>query len=191
MVKTKSSTTIAKIGEIWRGLTSIMSSANITALNRVKGDFSNTLKDMQRIADKGIKITYKIDPTTGGATPVEKATGGVLAGFGGGDTVPALLEAGEGIIRKEAVRHYGQGFINLVNSMQYRLSDLPNKVSGYLSKAVSVPVPMQSGGIAPSLANFGRIELAVGSSAFPVLIRQNVMEEFTEALEREKLLRNN
>jgi len=45
-------------------------------------------------------------------------TGGSLPGYGGGDRVKALLEAGEFVVRKEAVRKYGTGFLNSVNNMQ-------------------------------------------------------------------------
>jgi len=41
---------------------------------------------------------------------------GKLSGFGGGDKVKALLEAGEFIIRKEAVQKLGLGFMQRVNA---------------------------------------------------------------------------
>ena len=44
--------------------------------------------------------------------------GGRLPGFGGGDRIRALLEAGEFVIRKEAVRKYGAAFFEALNSMR-------------------------------------------------------------------------
>ena len=41
---------------------------------------------------------------------------GKLSGYGGGDTVPAMLEPGEFIMRKEAVQKYGAGFMAQLNS---------------------------------------------------------------------------
>lgn len=48
---------------------------------------------------------------------------GGLGGFGGGDTVPAMLEPGEWIIKKESVKKYGDGFMAKLNAGQ--IEDLP------------------------------------------------------------------
>ena len=45
------------------------------------------------------------------------ASGGKLSGYGGGDRIPALLEAGEFIIRKEAVARLGAGLFSRLNSL--------------------------------------------------------------------------
>lgn len=50
------------------------------------------------------------------------ARGGRLPGYGGGDRVSALLEAGEFVMRKEAVRKFGAGFFESLNSL--KLPDL-------------------------------------------------------------------
>jgi hypothetical protein len=44
------------------------------------------------------------------------AQGGVIRGFGGGDIVPAWLEPGEGILRKEVVANLGAATINALNA---------------------------------------------------------------------------
>ena len=54
----------------------------------------------------------------------ELARGGRLPGFGGGDRIPALLESGEYVIRKEAVRRYGSTLFNALNNL--RLPELPD-----------------------------------------------------------------
>ena len=46
------------------------------------------------------------------------STGGFISGYGGGDKIPALLEKGEYVIRKEAVRRYGLGIIARLNRLQ-------------------------------------------------------------------------
>lgn len=46
------------------------------------------------------------------------ASGGKLSGYGGGDRIRALLEAGEYVIRKEAVRKYGKALFDLLNGMR-------------------------------------------------------------------------
>lgn len=55
-------------------------------------------------------------------------TGGSIPGYGGGDTVPAMLEKGEFVIRKEAVKKYGDDFLSKVN--QGVLNKIPGFASG-------------------------------------------------------------
>jgi tape measure domain-containing protein len=80
-------------------------------------------------------ITLQTVSAGGGSTaPVQQATGGLagfparfasggysqrsgkLGGFGGGDKIKALLEAGEFIVRKEAVQKLGLPFMRAVNA---------------------------------------------------------------------------
>lgn len=42
-------------------------------------------------------------------------TGGPLPGYGGGDKIPAMLEPGEWVIRKESVKKFGDNFMAQVN----------------------------------------------------------------------------
>ncbi|MGD9949318.1 MAG: hypothetical protein AB7U29_12690 [Desulfobulbus sp.] len=44
--------------------------------------------------------------------------GGRLPGYGGGDRVLVLLEPGEFIVRKEAVEHYGEAYLEAINDMR-------------------------------------------------------------------------
>ena len=62
----------------------------------------------------GGQIQYFAD---GGQPKFIRREGG-LGGYGGGDTVPAMLEPGEWIIKKEAVNKYGNAFMAQLNSMQ-------------------------------------------------------------------------
>ncbi len=59
-----------------------------------------------------------------GAPPTGYARGGKLPGYGGGDRIPALLESGEFVIRKEAVRRFGVGVFDALNHL--RLPELPD-----------------------------------------------------------------
>lgn len=191
-------TTITEIGKYWERITAQMqeySSSNpidVQAdLSTILPDFSKILKAMQDLAAAAdIKVTITKEIITKTSDSVKKAFGGILAGYGGGDRIPAMLEAGEGVIRKEAVRHYGQSFINLVNSMQYRISELPGQLSRQVAR-VTMPIQMQTGGIVPSFPDMGIVKLQVGPQLFPVIAQPDVIKELTEALEKEKLLRNN
>ncbi len=71
-----------------------------------------------KIEDKEVTvwINEKVKKATGG--PIGFRTGGKLGGYGGGDRIPALLEAGEFIIRKEAVSKFGAGIFHALNSFK-------------------------------------------------------------------------
>ncbi|MFA5135720.1 MAG: phage tail tape measure protein [Patescibacteria group bacterium] len=58
-----------------------------------------------------IPITMKV--TTQGQG---MATGGPLPGYGGGDVIPAMLEPGEFVVRKEAVSSVGLGLLTAINN---------------------------------------------------------------------------
>ena len=59
-----------------------------------------------------------------GGDPARFARGGKLPGYGGGDRIPALLESGEFVIRKEAVRKFGAHVFTALNNL--RLPELPD-----------------------------------------------------------------
>ncbi len=67
------------------------------------------------------------------------ATGGKLPGYGGGDHIRALLEAGEFVVRKEAVKKYGAGLFAALNSMKANLSDTVRARVGGLISNISMP----------------------------------------------------
>jgi TP901 family phage tail tape measure protein len=63
----------------------------------------------------------------GGMPKFVRREGG-LGGYGGGDTVPAMLEPGEFIIKKESVQKYGNGFMAKLNAGQ--IDDVPHFAIG-------------------------------------------------------------
>ncbi|MBW2560747.1 MAG: hypothetical protein JRE40_07825 [Deltaproteobacteria bacterium] len=97
------------------------------------------LNDLAKPLTKYIHIKYvKSGSPDSSSTPVKKAVGGMIPGFGGGDNVHALLEKGEFILRKEAVAKYGLGLISKLNSLSFKLPDmsgLPKFASGGLVSA--------------------------------------------------------
>lgn len=132
--------------------------ASITIKLENLEDARNKINDLVRDEDK--KITLKIvkevttveteAKQTGG--PVGFARGGRLPGYGGGDRIRALLEAGEFVIRKEAVSKYGAGLFHALNAMK---ADFPNMIKarvGGLISNLSIPsMPVQkfaTGGMA-------------------------------------------
>lgn len=64
-----------------------------------------------------VYVNEVVKKATGGL--IQKlARGGRLAGYGGGDRISALLEAGEFVIRKEAVAKFGSGMFAALNSLR-------------------------------------------------------------------------
>ena len=111
--------------------------------------------------------------------------GGRLPGYGGGDKIDAKLEAGEYVIRKEAVRRYGSGLFDLYNSLKMRFG-------GLVSNLPAMPrVNFQTGGLASSIRNLGSIELQVGGLGFPMQGDIDVITKLKDTLSRESLLRSN
>jgi len=64
------------------------------------------------------------DSTNGGVAGVRAQSGQRIPGYGGGDIIPALLEPGEWVINKEAVKHnenlYGEDFFDELNEKRAR-----------------------------------------------------------------------
>ena len=88
-----------------------------------------------------IKYVKKGSSDSDSGSTEKRAAGGVLPGYGGGDQVHALLEAGEGVLTKEAVRKYGSGLVHLINSLKFHMPNLPK---------------FQTGGIVSSMASHVR-----------------------------------
>lgn len=145
-------------------------------LNEAKASLENWLKQP---ATKIVKIKTVEAKSSGG--PAGMAAGGRLPGYGGGDRISALLEAGEFIIRKEAVRKYGAGLFAALNN--FRLPAIPS-VPRF---AYATGGPVSGMGI----RDLGRVEIAVGGRGYPVMGEVDVIEKLKTALKREKLLRSN
>jgi tape measure domain-containing protein len=101
---------------------------------------AKTIDDIPSIKEIEVVINYteKNKPaaisTSAEAVPGYNTGGfvrrmGKLAGYGGGDKVRALLEKGEFVVRKEAVKAYGSRFISALNNMQL---DIPRFQTGGL-----------------------------------------------------------
>lgn len=95
-----------------------------------KGKIADLQKGLDALAkDRHMKIYVKevLQKSKGGAIHRFRS-GGKLSGYGGGDRIPALLEAGEFIIRKEAVSRYGAGIFHALNSIKF--PELPRYAAG-------------------------------------------------------------
>jgi len=113
------------------------------------------------------------------------AAGGHLSGYGGGDRIPALLEAGEYVLPKEAVRGIGVTTLNALRAMFVKGLGLP-------AYNVTVPRMMAAGGpVAAAGAGASspdvNLNLNFGGQKFPLRGQKSVVDQLTAALRRESL----
>lgn len=98
-------------------------------------------------------------------------TGGKLPGFGGGDIVPAMMEPGEFVIRKEAVAKYGPNLFEKLNAMNVNVGDV---------------IKRRFGGIIPGYKEGGEITVPIDNSNAAVKKyrkkSQEINDSFAEAM---------
>jgi len=176
-------------------------STEIDRLNQQKIDITATVRVDSSAVDAKIR---ELDGMVTHSTHVihvqkveESATGGIigmaeggwnrlrgkLAGYGGGDRIRAMLEAGEFVVRKEAVAKYGAGLFHALNSMRLNVAEM---FAGALS---SVP-KLASGG---HVQNYGTLQLQAGGVSLPVQVSgprgREMVREFEAALRKERLVK--
>ncbi|MDY0013885.1 MAG: tape measure protein [Rhodocyclaceae bacterium] len=106
-----------------------------------------------------IWVEEKVKKATGGLVH-RLATGGKLPGYGGGDRISALLEAGEFVVRKEAVSKFGAGLFHALNSL--RLPEIPRfAAGGQVGSGESMTINFAFGGGQPVASLRGNREQAV------------------------------
>ena len=113
--------------------------------------------------------------------------GGQLPGWGGGDRIRALLEAGKFVVRKEAVAKYGAGLLHALNNM--RLPDVPRFATGGLVSRLVIPqvptIAFAGGGpVSPQVESVVRWDLYAGGSQPVASITgpREQVRQFTNAL---------
>ena len=104
------------------------------------GDVSSSSEGSYATSEGGADIYHLGGIVKGLAKFAAGGFTGQLKGFGGGDIVPALLEPGEFVLRKEAVKKYGTDLFRMFNDM--RTSDL---MTGLFNKKFSIGGSVFSG----------------------------------------------
>jgi SLT domain-containing protein/phage-related protein len=85
---------VSAIGRFWGGLEKTVSTPVRWVLSNVVDPLFGAIDDVTNFVGLGRPL------------PANLATGGRLAGYGGGDIVPALLEPGEAVVDKDRTRKY-------------------------------------------------------------------------------------
>lgn len=140
------------------------------------------VEDIQKVEDRllaikdreiTVLINEKVKKATGG--PVGFRRGGRLSGYGGGDRISALLEAGEYVIRKEAVRKFGAGLFHQLNSL--KLPQIPRF-------AVGGPVGPAPAMAMASSAPVYNVSISVNGTSNAQSIERAVLSGLTKAHRR-------
>ena len=144
-------------------------------LDEVHGKLQQINADLDRIRAKR-NIEIHVTKYIHEKVVHHKATGGYIPGYGGGDVVPAYLEPGEFVIRKEVVREFGVSFFSSLNS-----GLLFNK---YFPK-------LQLGGLVPNAkpSETVNVNLNIGQKSYPLMGERDTVLAMLEQLKREDLAR--
>lgn len=143
------------------------------------------LADLTKTETKTIIIRTIRQEAKAAGGMVGMATGGRLPGYGGGDRVRALLEAGEFVMRKEAVRRYGAGLFEALNSMRLQLPGIVKARIGGLVPQIRVPVQRFAAGGPVSAAEAEAIVLELRAGNTSLTTRAAGGRAAVKALEKE------
>ncbi|MBU0994119.1 MAG: hypothetical protein KJ737_16635 [Proteobacteria bacterium] len=110
-----------------------------TGIESLKSQFAELTKGETKVIT--VVTKHVEEKSTGGIVGwgLKLARGGKLPGFGGGDRIKALLEAGEFVVRKEAVKKYGAGLLEMINGLRFPIPDMPRRYAagGYVAPSTS------------------------------------------------------
>lgn len=162
----------------------VVEAAWASAAKSTRGLWIELAEDLQKKLDAATKArtvtvyTNVIEKkSTGGlAGAARLALGGKLAGYGGGDRIPALLEAGEYVIRKEAVARFGAGIFDSLNRL--RLPDLSSLLPATQRTAVAS-------------ANLAPVHIHFGGETVKTLAGQDEVKRLKEVERRQRFAGNN
>lgn len=138
-------------------------------------------------------ITHHVDAKASGG-PVFARAGRKLSGYGGGDRIRAMLEAGEFVVRKEAVRKYGAGLFHSLNAMKLDLNNAVRARIGGMISNIAIPAmpsqqfAFQGGGSVPGLmGETMTIRFQAGGAEMPLTVIGNskVTRGMVKEFERE------
>ncbi len=145
------------------------------------------IKDLTKPETKVVTIETVQTSRAGGPA---LARGGALSGYGGGDRINALLEAGEFVIRKEAVRRYGSNLFAALNAMTLDMNSVRARVGGMITKTQSAIPAFASGGMAGSAPkNMGSLDMRFSnpSQRGMVIGDQSLLKRLTDEVNKARL----
>ncbi|OQW92829.1 MAG: hypothetical protein BWK78_00435 [Thiotrichaceae bacterium IS1] len=110
-------------------------------ISQAESAVSQLKSQLDELKDKVVKIKVQQEGNASAGGGQGFQSGGQLSGYGGGDRIPALLEAGEYIINKQSARKFS-GLLNVLNFKPHRLLRLlPDLPKFALGGPVNLPIP--------------------------------------------------
>ena len=163
--------------------------SNIEELER---EFDSLVAKMERGVEIKVSTTSKLGGLVAAAQGLAAQTGGRLTGYGGGDKIRALLEPGEWVIRKEAVKKYGNAMFAALNAMKLPSLRLPamdlSKLRMSMPRLPGTAPAFQAGGAAGSQGTGRTVNLNLsldGGEVFPLQGEERIVESLIRRLRRE------
>lgn len=145
--------------------------ANVDPANQALNDL------VKRIAEQHAEINVKVNyvegnkPTGFNQSVSRFSTGGLLPGYGGGDRIHALLEPGEFVLNKRAVRWFGVDRIKAINDM------IPSPASSINN--VAIPRFSSGGAVSATPVHFH-----FNSKSFSATMPRDQVNDFAKALNK-------
>lgn len=145
--------------------------ANVDPANQALNDL------VKRIAEQHAEINVKVNyvegnkPTGFNQSVSRFSTGGLLPGYGGGDRIHALLEPGEFVLNKRAVRWFGVDRIKAINEM------IPSPASSINN--VAIPRFSSGGAVSATPVHFH-----FNSKSFSATMPRDQVNDFAKALNK-------
>lgn len=165
--------------------------------------FESKMRELLKPEVKTIIVREVREGTSGDREPVPGYSSGViLPGFGGGDVIPARLEAGEAVLDKYTTRFFGPRTILDMQRVRKGQLSLQQFIASLQHKTFDLSIPMQrltaplafsSGGLVPRAGGagetpqYGVLRIELGGKGFDAHVAQDTMAEVAEHLKRSRL----
>lgn len=146
----------------------------LSEIEKLRKEIIKLQEEVDNLSNKTITIKTEQGKSTGGKIG-KYAKGAKLPGYGGGDKRLSLLEDGEYVIRKEAVKKYGSSLFGLLNKMT-----LPKHAMGGQIGAVGQITTMPEGKTV-------NLNLNIGRDVFPAVTSPSTADALQKALGMEYL----
>jgi hypothetical protein len=133
-------------------------------------------RDKETLAESVRRSGFRLSVSTPGFS-----TGTKLPGYGGGDKILARLEAGERVIKKEAVRNLETLGTRAMNALH------SGDIKGLID---NLPLPgYKDGGKVDSPSGTTNVNLSLGDKTFPMVAKQSTADEFANDIKSINVVR--
>lgn len=192
-----------KITEISTEELRINTDAAKSAVGELQGDLDKLEETIKKLDGSRITIYKDYVEGSGGESGESSGSdtgetsgwseGGKLPGYGGGDIVDARLEPGEFVVRKEAVKRYGVGFLAALNNLALNLPETFKRyLKGNFGNKPNYALGYAQGGLVGRSESI-TLRLQVGDAELPVTVAgknpKQMVKDFTKELTKVRMTR--